>query len=181
MTPLLSVGQPIGGIVQVSYTVAEIETAMRHYLDNLRLGPWFVRGPFTPKAAQYRGQPTTPTLSLALTFSGHLMVELVQQHDDGPSVYRETIARTGGHGFHHWGVASTNFDADAAGYRARGYEQVFYDVTPVGTRVAYFDTTANLPGMIELIEMTEAQDRRYARMYAETLAWDGSEPIRRLG
>lgn len=175
---LLDVGQPFGGIVQVSYTVADIEAAMAAYLDDLKLGPWFVRGPFSPKEALYRGRPTGLEITLALTFSGHLMVELIQQHDDGPSVYRETIERRG-HGFHHWGVPSRDFDADCDRYRRRGYEMAFYDRTPVGTRIAYFDATAALPGMIELIEMNEAQERRYARMYAEALAWDGSDPIRR--
>ena len=47
----LDLGQPIGGIVQVSYTVTDIEAAMAGYLANLRMGPWLVRGPFTPPDA----------------------------------------------------------------------------------------------------------------------------------
>ena len=54
---LLNVGQPFGGIVQISYTVADIETAMVEHLENFKLGPWFVRGPFSPSQALYRGQP----------------------------------------------------------------------------------------------------------------------------
>ena len=177
----LDLGQPIGGIVQVSYTVTDIEAAMAGYLANLRMGPWLVRGPFTPPDALYRGKPAKLTITLAITFSGHLMVELVQQHGDSPSVYREVMERNGGPGFHHWGVASSDFDRDAEAYRARGYEMAFFDRTPVGSRVAYFDSTRDLPGMIELIEMTPAQELRYNRMYAESLAWDGSDPIRRLG
>ena len=108
------------------------------------------------------------------------MIELIQQHNAGPSVYRELIDRRG-HGFHHWGVASTRFDEDCEAYRRRGFEMAFYDKTPVGTRVAYFDASHTLPGMIELIEMSDAQELRYARMYAAAAAWDGTDPIRRVG
>jgi len=42
---LLNVGQPIGGIIQIAYTVPDIEKAVRSYAQDLKLGPWFLRGP----------------------------------------------------------------------------------------------------------------------------------------
>jgi hypothetical protein len=176
---LLNFGQPVGGIVQMAYTVADIETAIAAYSAQLNIGPWFVRGPFQPPAALYRGQSTALSVTLAIAFCGHLMIELIEQHNEVPSVFRELVGKRG-HGFHHWGVACERFDQQAATYRARGYEVAFSDVTPLGTRIAYFDTTRDLAGMIELIEMNEAQERRYTKMYVETLAWDGTQPIRRV-
>jgi hypothetical protein len=175
----LSFGQPIGGIIQMAYTVSDIEAAVAGYVEKLRMGPWFIRGPFVPPSGLYRGEPTSVSLSLAISFSGHMMIELIQQHDDAPSVYREIIERRG-HGFHHWGIASDRFDEDVARYRAKGYAIAFSDRTPVGTRVAYLDTSADLPGMIELIEIDDLQDDRYARLHAATVDWDGSAPLRRL-
>ena len=90
---LLDIGQPPKGILQVSYVVEDIETAALNFGRNFKLGPWFIRGPFSPPNALYRGQKTDFSISLAMGFSGHLMVELVQQHDDKPSVYREMIDR----------------------------------------------------------------------------------------
>jgi hypothetical protein len=177
---LLNFGQPVGGIIQVAYTVADIEKAIAIYSQQFKIGPWFVRGPFTPKQALYRGKPTEVSLTLASAFSGHLVVELIQQHNDAPSVYRELIDKRG-HGFHHWAVASTAFDRDCDSYLSRGYEIAFSDKTPVGIRVAYFDTTRDLPGMIELTEFNDANERRYTRMYTEAVAWDGADPIRRVG
>jgi hypothetical protein len=175
----LAFGQPIGGIIQMAYTVPDIEAAATGYVEKLGIGPWFVRGPFVPPAGLYRGAPTAVSLSLAISFSGHMMIELIQQHDEAPSVYREIIERRG-HGFHHWGVASDRFDEDVARYRANGYSVAFSDRTPVGTRVAYFDTSADLPGMIELIEIDDLQNDRYGRLHAATVDWDGSAPLRRL-
>jgi len=85
---LLTIGQPIGGIIQIAYTVADIEAATQSYAQDLRLGPWFLRGPLQARKPVYRGKPQDLRLSIAIAFSRHIMIELIQQHDDQPSVYR---------------------------------------------------------------------------------------------
>ena len=42
----------------------------------------------------------------------------------------------------------------------------------------YVDATAELPGMIEIIEMNQGQEAMYARFRAAALAWDGTDPVR---
>lgn len=175
----LSYGQPLDGITQVAFTVADIESAIDRYVRDLGIGPWFVRGPFTPPKALYRGRPTELSVSLAMTFNGHLMLELVQQHNDVPSIYNAD-GRGKRYGFHHFGVATADFDSAARRYAQAGFELVFSDVTPVDTRIAYFDGGDRLPGMIELIEMNSSQEARYSRIHAEAAAWDGHDPIRRM-
>ena len=49
---------------------------------------------------------------------------------------------------------------------------------PSGSRVMYVDSTAGLPGMIEIVEYTPALERVYTEMYRAALGWDGSDPIR---
>ena len=51
-------GQPLGSIAQFAYVVRDMEGEMLRYAERLRLGPWFVRGPFQPPEGLYRGQPT---------------------------------------------------------------------------------------------------------------------------
>jgi len=175
---LMNYGQPVSGIMQFAYIVEDIERSIRHYVDTYRIGPWFLAGPFTPPACLYRGKPSAPQLSLALAFSGHMMIELIQQHDDGPSVYRETRDRVG-YGFHHVGIVTDQFDREVERYARMGYEMAFYDVLQ-GGRIAYFDTTRDLPGMTELIEFTPVAERRQSRVHWASLGWDGSEPVRKL-
>ena len=85
-----------GAIVQHAYTVADIEAAALRETRACGIGPWFLRGPFTPPDARYRGEPSRATFTLARAFLGPVMVELIQQHDDEPSVFRERPL-----GFHH--------------------------------------------------------------------------------
>jgi hypothetical protein len=166
-------GQPLGGISQFAYVVEDIEQAIARYVEVFGIGPWFLRSRFQPRAGRYRGQPTSPTFSLARTFSGHAMLELIQQHDDSASVYRET-----GLGFHHWGIVTATFDADVARCARLGYEEAFFDILPSGARVVYVDSTRDLAGMIELIEHTREQERTYTEIYEAALHWDGLDPIR---
>ena len=172
-------GQPVGGVIQFAYTVPDIDTAMKAWTERLGIGPWFVRGPFTTPAAHYRGRPTSPTLTLARAFNGHTMIELVQQHDDGPSVYRDVVVDQGrGHGFHHVAIGVHDFDAALTEHRRAGAEVVFTDTLPAGARVAYVDTTDVLPGMVEIVELNEAQERVYTAIHLASLDWDGTDPIR---
>jgi hypothetical protein len=173
----LAFGQPLGAIMQYAYTVEDISSAIERFRERLGVGPWFVRGPLTSDRARYRGQPTDMCVTLARGFTGQTMVELIQQHNDVPSVYTETIARQG-YGFHHWAIMVMDIDAAVAGAARRGHEVAFSDEMPTGSSVRYVDATRDLPGMIEYVGYTETQERLYGGFYAASVAWDGSDPVR---
>lgn len=168
-----SFGQRDKSIVQVAYTVDDIQKGMRQYTDLLGIGPWFLVGPFVPAKGVYRGEATKMSVSLAVAFAGEVMIELIEQHDDKPSVYRETLEARGAHGFHHWAIGARNFDETVADYKSRGYEEVFSDISPRGVRIVYVDTTADMPGMLEIIEMTDDAENQYDTMYRAAKDWDG--------
>ena len=173
----LAFGQPIGGIIQSAYVVEDIYASMRNFTARLGVGPWFVSEPFQPPEGKYRGGPARFKLTLAIAFSGHLMVELIQQHDDLPSVYMETV-KARGYGFHHWAVASADLDEDVRRYEEAGYVVTFSDRSPRGMRVTYVEKPGELPGMIELIEMNAAAEAAYTRCFEAAKGWDGSAPFR---
>lgn len=174
----LEFGQPLDKIAQFAYVVEDIEASMLEFTRTLGVGPWYIRGPFQPPEGRYRGEPTAPTFSVARGFAGHSMVELIAQHDDSPSVYHEGPGpRT--YGFHHWAKLTRDFDGEVERYLARGYEEAFFDRLGSGSRVIYLDATADLPGMVELVEYSPAQEQVYTRIYAASVGWDGSDPIRR--
>jgi hypothetical protein len=74
-----------GPIRQIGYVVADLDRAMQSWVE-LGVAPWFViRG--LPMRAIYRGEPCETTLSLALSNSGDLQVELIKQEDDAASIF----------------------------------------------------------------------------------------------
>jgi len=170
-------GQPDDGIIQMAYVVADLRAAIEHWTTALRIGPWFVLEHFTGEQARYRGQSSGADVTLAMSFAGHMNIELIQENNDAPSVYRELIERRG-YGFHHWGRATWNFEASVAQYESAGYALAFRAAVPSGGRVGYMDTTGVLPGFTELIELGGAFEEVFGRFYRAATDWDGSDPIR---
>jgi hypothetical protein len=75
-------------------------------------------------------------------------------------------------------VATKDFDRSVAEYRASGYELAFLARVPTGGRVGYMDTTRDLQGMVEFIELGGAFDEVFGRFYNATVGWDGRNPVR---
>jgi hypothetical protein len=88
-------GQPDDGIIQMAYVVPDLRAAIVHWTGTLRVGPWFVLEHFTGDEPIYRGQPSRAQVRLAMSFAGHMNLELIQPKNDAPSVYRELIERRG--------------------------------------------------------------------------------------
>lgn len=164
------------GVIQMAYVVPDVKKAALDYAKLVGIGPWFLRDHFAGTDLVYRGAPTNVDMAIAMGCSGTMIYELIQPLNDVPSVYKEVIDRRG-FGFHHYGVATTSFERDVERYRTRGYELAFL-ANIRGHRVGYMDTTADLPGMIELIEMKEASRALMTMVYRASLGWDGSDPVR---
>jgi len=170
-------GQPADGVIQMAYVVKDIRRAIQHWIDNVKVGPWFLLDHFSGIDPIYRGRASKADVSIAMGFAGHMNVELIQPNDDEPSVYKEFIDRHG-YGFHHWGIGSVDLDGDIARYQARGHALAFLAGVPSGGRVGYMDTTADLPGYVEFIELGAGFDAVFGRFYRESQNWDGKDPIR---
>lgn len=175
-----SLGVPMGGICQVAYVVQDLQQAMKDFGAKFNIGPWYYADAYKLETAKYRGQPTNMKMNLALGFSGPMCFELIQPADNEPSVYWDIINKRG-YGFHHLGMATQAFEADVDRYLQMGYELVFEGSTPRGIRFAYFDTSADMPGMLELIEINDAQDQFLLLMHQASVDWDGKDPARDIG
>jgi len=175
--PLFNFGGPVGGMIQTAFIVEDMRESIARFVQDVKIGPWFLRERNVFPKQTYRGRPSHLELSIAFSFCGSMMMELIQQHNDEPSVYREVIAKRG-YGLHHWGIAAEHFDQVVAGYVSRGYELAYEAEVAPGVRVGYVDTTAHLPAMVEVIEMKPAQERMFTLMQQAAVGWDGRDPVR---
>ncbi len=80
-----------GPIRQMGYVVRDIESAMHHWIDVCRIGPFFYVDRLPLINFQYQGQSGDPHLSIALANSGDVQVELIQQKDDTPTMYQDFL------------------------------------------------------------------------------------------
>lgn len=173
----LRFGQPADGIMQMAYTVEDIYRSIAEWTARLNVGPWFLLEHFTGVDPVYRGQPSQADVAIAMAFAGHMNIELIQPNDRHPSVYQEAIEARG-HGFHHWGVASADVDADVARFEAMGMAVAFRAGVPTGGDVVYMDAHGALPGFVELIPVNPSMEEVFAGFFRAAADWDGTDPIR---
>jgi len=173
-------GQPKGGVIQMAYVVKDIRRSIDHWVNDLKVGPWFMLDHFTGINPIYRGAPSQADVSIAMAFAGHMQIELIQPNDDHPSVYRETIEQRG-YGFHHVGLACDDVEAGIEAYRRRGYSLAFKAGVPTGGDVAYLQAETSDPSFIELIPATPGMDEAFTAFWRASVGWDGADPIRPFG
>ncbi|UNB54518.1 VOC family protein [Mycolicibacterium sp. YH-1] len=178
--PHTGFGQSTSGVFQVAYVVEDIDKAIHAWVDERGVGPWFTMSGFTGADPVYRGEPSKASISVAMTFSGGMSIELIQPEDNHPSIWREHID-VHGYGFHHVGRLTTSYGADVERYRNSGQELVFQAVLPTGGRLGFIETSDVLPGYQELVELNDASDSMFTQFYAAALVWDGTDPIRPIG
>jgi glyoxalase/bleomycin resistance protein/dioxygenase superfamily protein len=167
-----------GPIRQIGYVVTDLDRALASWIE-LGVGPWLVmRG--LPMRALYRGEPCETSLSLALSNSGELQVELIQQEDDIPSIFTEFLA-SHDPGFHQLAYWAEDFDGTMKAVKDARWPVVWSGGEDLGVRFAYVEPPNSPATIVEISELTEAQAgvAKFIRDAAD--GWDGSDPIRELG
>ena len=165
-------------LMQAAWVVNDLEQSIHRWVDTLRVGPFFVVPHCKVDKVQYRGAPATLDFSAALAQAGPMQVELIQQHNDGPSAFRD-VFKKGQEGFHHCCVMTNTFEADLERHRSAGSiaatQGFFGDM-----QYAYVDTRARLGYMLEIIEDRDSIKVLFKMIADAAVDWDGSTPIRYL-
>lgn len=166
-----------GEVRQIGYVVRDIEAAMKYWSEILGIGPWFYAPKIVDTIFEYKGTPSPIERAVALANSGPLQMELVQQLNDAPSMYRDFLdaGRTGAQHFAYW---TTDFDADLERQLARGLKIGMRGSVGSGGRYVYFETEFHPGTVIELSEISGAKGRLFQQIRASSESWDGKDPIR---
>jgi hypothetical protein len=173
-----------GPIRQLGYAVADMEAAIKHWVEVEGVGPWFVLDRFEILDYRYNGAPAPdPGLKLALANSGDLQIELLYQPPTGRSMLSEFLAR---HPtlppqglMQHWSAWCDDYDAVYARAVAAGYS-IAAEGRTVRVRFAYFRANPGGADGIEISDNPPASQAFRARIRDAAVNWDGSDPIRRI-
>jgi hypothetical protein len=167
-----------GPVRQVAWLVHDIDKAMRHWTQVMGVGPFFLLDHIAPKGSTFRGKPTAIELSIALSQSGPVQIELIQQHNDAPSQFSEMLAR-GIEGQHHVAFWTDTFDADLAKYLGQGLE-VLSTANAAPDRNVFFTVEGHPGTLIELSETSGPKGRFFERIAEIAARWDGKDPVRKV-
>ncbi|WP_422364453.1 VOC family protein [Pyruvatibacter mobilis] len=170
-----------GPIRQNGYVVRDIEAAMSFWTEVHGVGPWFYVDWVQADHFLYRGEASPVEMSIALANSGDLQLELIQQRNDAPSMYRDFIG-AGHEGLQHVAYWTTEFDAlyqralDAG--LTIGHEGQIGG--PRG-RFAYFSQQGHPGSVIEISDISGSKGDLFAHIRDTARGWDGTDPVRRVG
>ena len=96
--------------------------------------------------------------------------------EGGP--HRETIVARG-YGFHHFGVAWRDVEAELPRYLADGRGEAFRAAVPTDGEVVYLEGgSPAAPGFLELLPATPGMDGAFTGFWRAAQGWDGIDPIR---
>lgn len=169
-----------GEIRQNGYVVKDIEAAMAHWTEALGVGPFLYFEDVPLEEFTYMGQPSDAKVSIALANSGPLQIELIQQRNDAPSMYKDFLD-AGCEGLQHVAYWTESFDQELDRLLGLGYTVGQSGRIGGETgRFVYFATEQHPGTVIELSDISGVKGQFFAFIRETAATWDGSEPIRTL-
>jgi hypothetical protein len=165
-------------VLQYAYVVNDLDEGIRHWVEVMGAGPFFVMRDFLGKDLVYRGSPSTTRVDYAFGQCGPVQIQLIAQDDPGPSIYRDMYAPGEG-GFHHVCalVPMEDWDGQVGRFSSAGYALASSLTTTVPA--VYFDCRDDLGHFVELYGRTERTEGFFASVRRAHEEWDGvTDPIR---
>jgi hypothetical protein len=160
----------MAGVVQIAYSVADVEQAAVQYAQDLGAGPFFFRHHPPMECTYGDGRTGLFRHSSAYGQWGDLQLELVTVHDEQPAP-----------GIHHVAIFAASLDHELSRFQARGWPLVMLAKTDRNMRFAFSDARPELGHLIESYEAEPGLLDHYARIRSASLGWDGSDPVRPMG
>ncbi len=167
----------LGPILQIGFVTADVRRSAAHWACTQGIGPWLVLDPFPVEGFRYRGVAQPIDLVIAVSFSGGTQLELIEERNDVPSLYRGVARPEAGAVLHHCCHFPEDYDASHAALGATGHE-LLQDGAGSRGRFAYFGHPDATSYYVEIAERTVPRMKGFAELRELCARWDGSAPLR---
>ena len=164
-------------LFQLGFVVDDLLGTAARWARVFGVGPFHVLPPIE-QPCTYRGIESGVNVQVALAQAGPVQIELIKQHCDRDSVYRDLID-TGESGFHQLCTVTPDYGATKAHYEQLGYELVS-EMLVRAQHVAFFDTLDDFGFFTEVVEETPGFLASLDEIAQTCAEWDGSDPVRML-
>lgn len=161
--------------VQIAYFVNDIFDAAERMARTFGAGPFIVSEHIELSSCLYRGKEVPFDHSSAYGQYGNVMMELVQQNNEGLSPFRDMYG-PGEEGLHHVAVFAEDLHETLRKMNGNGYETASLAVTRNGgVEFAFVDATKDLGHMIEVYEPTDMLTGFYDMVRHAADGWNGRD------
>ena len=164
----------LGPVGQLGYVVNDLETAAWDWFQRTGIGPWTVIPHVALDYFNYRGKPSPVEMGIAMAFSGSMQIELIQQHNDAPSMYRDFL-EVSGEGLQHVCFYPKNYDSALEFLGEKGMENI-QDGAIRGMRFAYLAEDSGQ--VLEVGDIPDSVRANREKNIVATQKWDGTNPVR---
>ncbi len=169
---MISLGPP----VQIAYAVSDIYKGIDKWISNFGAGPFFIAEHIPIKNVIYRGHPSELDITVAYGQWGEIMIELVQDNGEGPSIIRDLYPPQKS-GLHHLAYFVNDMDLVSAKLVEEGYVLAMSGQAGEN-RFQFFDAISEMGHFLEIYEPIESLKSLYERVRIASINWDGSDPLR---
>ncbi len=166
----------LGPVMQMAFVPRDFDAAVRFWTETIGAGPFYHIEHLPLEDVRYRGKPADIDQSVALGFWGDMQIELIVQHNDEPSAYREWLD-SGREDLHHVCVAVNDMAAARAVLAGAGGVPVHEARMAGAVEAAYFEIPGPGP-IIEVARLDPKFSRLFSCMRASARDWDGRDPLR---
>jgi methylmalonyl-CoA/ethylmalonyl-CoA epimerase len=165
-----------GPIKQWGFLVKNLDEAMRSWVEQLGVGPWWGYRNVTLQS-QFRGETTEVKMNVGLAYQNGVQIELIEQTNRVQSPYRAFYDTPHFQMLHQ--LAYIVPDLDAAVQRGKAAGLVEHGaVSNAYSRYVYMDSPALAGLVVELMPHNPDFVADYARCLQEAAQWDGTNPYR---
>ena len=167
-------------IIQLGYTVPDIEEAAGAWAQAAGAGPFFRigRGSLALEHARHRGEPAEWSHSTSAGWSGRVMIELTEQHSALPASLAEAMG-VGRFGLNHVTWLVDDLDEETRRLEALGIPLIIA-ATAGPQEFRFHDATRQLGHRIEFYLPIPAVLDMYCAVQDASRDWDGREVVRPL-
>ena len=169
---MISLGPP----VQIAYAVSDIYKGIDKWISDFGAGPFFIAEHIPIKNVIYRGHPSELDITVAYGQWGEIMIELVQDNGEGPSIIRDLYPPQKS-GLHHLAYFVNDMDLVSAKLVEEGYVLAMSGQAGEN-RFQFFDAISEMGHFLEIYEPIESLKYLYERVRSASINWDGSDPLR---
>ena len=169
---MISLGPP----VQIAYAVSDIFRGVDKWIKDFGAGPFFIAEHVPIKNVIYRGHPSELDITVAYGQWGDIMIELVQDNGEGPSIIRDLYPPQKS-GLHHLAYFVNDMDLVSAKLVEEGYVLAMSGQAGEN-RFQFFDAISEMGHFLEIYEPIESLKYLYERVRSASINWDGSDPLR---
>lgn len=172
-----------GPVRQIGLVVPDIDAEIRHWTEVMGIGPFVIfRNLAFDADYRYRGQSVpAPVTSIAVAHSAQLQIEIIQQHNDAPSAYRDFLAagRVGMQHLSTWYENPEEYDAAHARLLGSGLTLVHEGrASSSSCRFAYFSGGDDAWPQFEISEALIPEIRPLSEYLMRRAAtWDGTAGV----